>query len=67
VVGAMAATAWLLGSASNMADGSPDPRAPAFWALSAVAALVVWRTQVHLLVLLAAGAAAGLLLSFSPA
>lgn len=64
VVGAMAATAWLLGSASN---GSPDPRAPAFWALSAVAAVAVWRTQVHLLVLLAAGATAGLLLSFSPA
>jgi chromate transporter len=69
VVGAMAATAWLLGLTAEEAGTTvgSDLRAPFFWALSALAAVVVWRTKVHLLFLLAAGAVAGLLLSFSPA
>ncbi|MDD0809759.1 chromate transporter [Curvibacter sp. RS43] len=56
VVGLLLATAWTLGSAS----GSPT-RDGALWALSAVAAVVVWRTRIHLLWLLAAGAVLGAL------
>lgn len=58
VVGAMAATAWLL--AQPDALGSTQP---VYWALSVAAALLVWRTRVHLLVLLAIGALAGVILS----
>ncbi|MDD0814936.1 chromate transporter [Curvibacter sp. HBC28] len=56
VVGLLLATAWTLGSAS----GSPA-RDGALWALSAVAAVIVWRTRIHLLWLLAAGAVLGAL------
>ena len=56
VIGLLLATAWTLGSASG------DPRHDgALWALSAVAALLVWRTRIHLLWLLAAGALLGAL------
>ena len=56
VIGLLLATAWTLASASG------DPRHDgALWALSAVAALLVWRTRIHLLWLLAAGALLGAL------
>lgn len=56
VIGLLLATAWTLGSASG------DPRHDgALWALSAVAAVLVWRTRIHLLWLLAAGALLGAL------
>lgn len=56
VIGLLLATAWTLGSASG------EPRQDgALWALSAVAALLVWRTRIHLLWLLAAGALLGAL------
>ena len=56
VIGLLLATAWTLGSVSG------DPRQDgALWALSAVAALLVWRTRIHLLWLLAAGALLGAL------
>lgn len=54
VVGLMVATAWLLSSAHDdlRRDG-------ALWALTLAAALLVWRTRIHLLWLLAAGALLG--------
>lgn len=56
VIGLLLATAWTLGSAGG------DPRHDgALWALSAVATLLVWRTRIHLLWLLAAGALLGAL------
>ncbi|MBL8337355.1 MAG: chromate transporter, partial [Rhodoferax sp.] len=56
VVGLMIATAWLLSAAHT------DPwRDAALWALTALAALVLWRTRIHLLWLLAAGALLGAL------
>ncbi|MDD0837274.1 chromate transporter [Curvibacter sp. HBC61] len=54
VVGLLLATAWTLGSASG--DPAQDGR---LWALSGVAGLVVWRTRIHLLWLLAVGAVLG--------
>jgi chromate transporter len=52
----MVATAWLLTSAHT------DPlRDWPLWTLTLVAALLVWRTRIHLLWLLAAGAILGAL------
>jgi chromate transporter len=66
VVGAMLATAVILARAPTAQDQQPW-----LWALAAVACLFVWLSRVHLLVLLAAGAAAGIalqaLLPLSPA
>ncbi|MFM8738523.1 MAG: hypothetical protein ACKOGB_12985 [Betaproteobacteria bacterium] len=59
VVGAMLATAWILGRAPSAQDQQPW-----LWALAAVAAVLVWRSRVHLLVLLAGGAVAGVLLEW---
>ena len=59
VVGAMLATAWILGRAPSAQDQQPW-----LWALAAVAAVLVWRSRVHLLVLLAGGAVAGMLLEW---
>jgi chromate transporter len=59
VVSLLIATGWILASA----NGDPARDWP-LWAVTAVSALVVWRTKVHLLWLLALGAllgAAGLL------
>ena len=56
VIGLLLATGWLLGSASGQI--SKDWR---LWLLSVVCALLVWRTRLHLLWLLAAGAALGAL------
>ncbi|WP_043005245.1 chromate transporter [Comamonas testosteroni] len=56
VIGLLLATGWLLGSAS----GSPG-RDWKLWLLSLACTLLVWRTRIHLLWLLAAGAALGAL------
>ncbi|KGH13640.1 chromate transporter [Comamonas thiooxydans] len=56
VIGLLLATGWLLGSAS----GNPD-RDWKLWLLSLACTLLVWRTRIHLLWLLAAGAALGAL------
>ena len=56
VIGLLLATAWLLGSAhSNPVTDWP------LWLLTAVCALLVWRTRLHLLWLLGAGALLGAL------
>lgn len=56
VIGLLLATAWLLSSAhSNPATDL------ALWLLTAVCALLVWRTRLHLLWLLGAGALLGAL------
>ncbi len=59
VVGAMLSTAWILGRAPSAQDQQPW-----LWALAAAAAVLVWRSRVHLLVLLAGGAVAGMLLEW---
>ena len=56
VVALLIATGWVLGSAH--ADPSRDA---GLWALTAVSALLVWRTRIHLLWLLGAGALLGAL------
>ena len=56
VIGLLLATGWLLGSAS----GNPG-RDWKLWLLSLACTLLVWRTRIHLLWLLAAGAALGAL------
>ncbi len=56
VVALMVATAWLL----TANHGSPGRDAP-LWALTVVSALLVWRTRIHLLWLLGAGALLGAL------
>lgn len=56
VIGLLLATGWLLGSAS----GNPG-KDWKLWLLSLVCTLLVWRTRIHLLWLLAAGAALGAL------
>lgn len=56
VIGLLLATGWLLGSAS----GNPG-RDWKLWLLSLACTLMVWRTHIHLLWLLAAGAALGAL------
>ena len=56
VVGVLLATSWLLGRASG------NPRLDAgLWLLTLGSSLLVWRTRVHLLWMLAAGAALGAL------
>ncbi|WP_298231484.1 chromate transporter [uncultured Azohydromonas sp.] len=54
VVGVLLSTAWLLARASG--DWTRDGR---LWLLTAVVTLVVWRTRMHLLWLLAGGAVLG--------
>jgi chromate transporter len=54
VVALLVATGWILATGNGYALSN----APA-WAVTAVAALVVWRTRVHLLWLLGAGAVLG--------
>ena len=56
VIGLLLATGWLLGSA----NGNPG-RDWKLWLLSLACTLLVWRTRIHLLWLLAAGAALGAL------
>ena len=54
VVALMIATGWLLAAAHG--NAAEDWR---LWLLTLVATLIVWRTQVHLLWLIAAGALLG--------
>ena len=61
VVGAMLATAWVLARAPSV-----PPQQPWLWGLAGLAAVLVWRTRAHLLVLLAAGAAVGIGLQAVP-
>ncbi|MGJ7484539.1 chromate transporter [Variovorax sp. LT2P21] len=55
VVGLLIATGWVL-AAGNVAADVPAWR---LWLLTAITALIVWRTRVHLLWLLGAGALLG--------
>lgn len=57
VVGLLIATGWVL-AAGNVATDVPAWR---LWLLSGTAAFIVWRTRMHLLWLLGAGAALGAL------
>lgn len=54
VVALLIATAWILGSAQGKLEQDWK-----LWLLTTAAAIVVWRTRVHLLVLLGAGALLG--------
>jgi chromate transporter len=54
VIGLLLATAWTLGAAHGMPQDTP-----VLWTLAAVSALLVWKTQIHMLWLIAAGAALG--------
>jgi chromate transporter len=56
VIALLLSTAWILGSSSSGGGGLADWR---LWLLSVVACLLIWRTRVHLLWLLAAGALLG--------
>ncbi|MFD1709873.1 chromate transporter [Ottowia sp. GY511] len=56
VVALLIATGWLLTAAQNQ-----PARDWPLWALTAVSALIVWRTKVHLLWLIGAGAVLGML------
>ncbi len=56
VIALLISTGWILASAHN------DPgRDAALWLLTGVSALIIWRTRMHLLWLLAAGAVLGVL------
>jgi chromate transporter len=55
VVGLLIATGWVL-AAGNRAPDTPPWH---LWLVAGAAALVVWRTRIHLLWLLGAGAALG--------
>ncbi|GAB4214624.1 MAG: hypothetical protein Fur007_11170 [Rhodoferax sp.] len=54
IIGLLGATAWVL--AANLSHG---PGAWPLWALAGAAALLVWRTRIHLLVLLGVAAVLG--------
>lgn len=57
VVGLLIATGWVLAAGNRAGDAPPWH----LWLLTGVAALVVWRTRIHLLWLLGAGALLGAL------
>jgi chromate transporter len=57
VIALLLSTAWILGSSSN--SGGAGPGEWRLWLLSVAACLLIWRTRVHLLWLLAAGALLG--------
>lgn len=59
VIGLMVSTGWLLQSAQLTNSGTWQIIAS--WSLTALSALLVWKTRIHLLWLLAAGAALGAL------
>ena len=56
VIALLVATGWVLATGAK-----PDLRDAPLWALALAAALIVWRTRIHLLWLLGAGAVAGAL------
>jgi chromate transporter len=53
----LVSTSWVLASANHQPTDWP------FWLLAAAATLLVWRTKIHLLWLLGAGAVIGAVLS----
>ena len=57
VIGLLAATAWVLAAGNGAETATPWH----LWLLTAAAAVLVWRTRIHLLWMLAAGAALGAL------
>jgi len=57
VIALLLSTAWILGSSA----GSGTARDWPLWVLAVVTALVIWRTRLHLLWMLAAGAVLGAL------
>ena len=57
VVGLLVATGWVLSNSNH----SPERPAWHVWLLTAVAGFIVWRTRIHLLWLLGAGALLGVL------
>lgn len=60
VVSLMLATAWLMAAPARWGTAAPWLAQPwVAWGLSVFSALVIWKTRVHMLWLLGAGAAAG--------
>ncbi|SFM39215.1 chromate transporter [Variovorax sp. OV329] len=57
VIGLLTATGWVLAAGNGAASATPWH----LWLLTAVAAVIVWRTRIHLLWLLGAGAVLGAL------
>jgi chromate transporter len=57
VIALLLSTAWILGSSAGASDWTQWPS----WLLAVVAGLIIWRTRLHLLWLLAAGALLGVL------
>ncbi|HEY1230639.1 MAG TPA: chromate transporter [Ramlibacter sp.] len=57
VIGLLAATAWVLAAGNGAATATPWH----LWLLTAAAVLLVWRTRIHLLWMLGAGALLGAL------
>ena len=57
VVGLLLATAWLLGSSGS--SGGPVARDARLWGLTLACTVLVWKTRLHMLWLLAAGAVLG--------
>ena len=58
VVALLIATGWILGTANSGGDGSALKNWP-MWLLTACTAIIVWRSRIHLLWLLGAGALLG--------
>ena len=58
VVALLIAAGWILATSNTRGDGSLLQNWPA-WLLTAVSAVIVWRTKIHLLWLLGAGALLG--------
>jgi chromate transporter len=58
VVALLVATGWILATSNKMGDGSLLQNWHA-WLLTAIGAIIVWRTKIHLLWLLGAGALLG--------
>ena len=54
VIGLLLSTAWTLGAAHGLPQDIP-----VLWGLTAASALLVWKTRIHMLWLIAAGAALG--------
>jgi chromate transporter len=59
VIGLMLSTGWLLQRGQHL--DSTTLELVASWSLTAISALLVWKTRIHLLWLLAAGAILGVL------
>jgi chromate transporter len=63
VIGLLLSTAWILGSSADSTSTSPGAGGGVadwrLWLLSAATCLLIWRTRVHLLWLLGAGALLG--------